>query len=524
MRTASKILVVSLLPLVLAMELAAQAPRGGRPGSGRPGVRTEMPAGPVGDFFQYQPDAKEGAKIPVGPPVVTHHLITLNGHPLSYTATVGMMPIHNATTGVVEGYMFYVYYAKDGVSNMSQRPVTYCFNGGPGSSTIWLHMGSVGPYKVKSDPDGTATPPYTYEVNPNTLLDQSDLVFIDAMGTGWSRPTDPKYGADFWGVQNDLASFGEFIRSFTDQYDRWASPRFLYGESYGTTRAAGLSGYLTDHDMPVQGVILQSTIIDTDATAGDLRYVNFLPTMAMTAWYHHKVSPDLQKLTADEMSQAAVQFAGHEYLQALYDGALMTPEQRAKVLTDLHRFIGLPEDYLDENDLRISLGQFSTELLRGQHEMTSRLDSRFVGYLENGGAQATPFDFSEANIENEYLAAFQQYMRKELNYTNPDVYYVLGGGIGHWSGSYDTYVNLDDAFARNPRMHLMVAMGYYDFATPYGAVEWTLAHLKVSPEVRAHNIMTGYYQSGHMVYIDTPEMDKMRADMRRFYDGAMASW
>ncbi len=505
------------LPLAAALALAAvplcaQA-RGGRGAT--------APTGPVGDFFQYNPTAKEAAEIPTGPPVVTQHQITLGGQTLAYTARVGMMPIHNATTGVVEGYLNYTYYSKDGVSDIATRPVTYCFNGGPGSGTIWLHMGAFGPKKIKLEPNGMSAPPYTYEDNPNTLLDQTDLVFIDAMGTGWSRPTKPEYGADFWGVDNDIAAFAEFIRSFTNEYDRWASPRFLAGESYGTTRAAGLSGYLTDHDMPVAGVFLLSTIINSESRAGDLAFVTVLPTQAMTAWYYHKVAPDLQKLSAADMSKAALDFAGHEYMQALYDGARMSAEQRVKVVNDLHRFIGLPADYISQNDLRISLGQFSTELLRSQHEMTSRLDSRFPGYLPNGGAESTPFDFSDANIENSFLTAYEQYMRHELNYKNPDIYYVLGGGIGRWSGSYDTVTNLEDAFARNPRMKLMVAMGYYDFATVYGAVEWTLAQMKISPQVREHNIMTGHYESGHMVYIDAAAMVKMRADMRRFYEGAM---
>lgn len=509
-----KSLLFPLLVLGLALPAAAQ-------GRGR-GAQT--PTGPVGDFFRYNPQAREGAAIPtVGPVAETHHQITLNGTVLNYTARVGMMPIRNATTGVIEGYLNYTYYSKDG-ADAATRAITYLFNGGPGSGTIWLHMGAFGPMKIKLEPNGMSSPPFTYEENPNTLLDQTDLCFIDAMGTGWSRPTDPKYGPDFWGVDNDIAAFGEFIRSFTNQYDRWASPRFLAGESYGTTRAAGLSGYLTDHDMPVAGVFLLSTIINTESRSGDLAYVNALPTQAMTAWYHHKVSPDLQKLTADEMSKAALQFAGHEYQQALYDGSRMTPEQRTRVVNDLHRFIGLPVDFLEQNDLRISLGQFSTELLRGQHLMTSRLDSRFDGWLENGGAQTTPFDFSDANIENSFLTAYEQYMRHDLHYVNNDIYYVLGGGIGRWSGSYDTVVNLEDAFARNPRMKLMVAMGYYDFATVYGAVEWTLAHLKVSPQVRANNIMTGHYESGHMVYIDAAAMSKMRGDMRRFYTGALAGW
>lgn len=478
------------------------------------------------DWFRYEPNVKVNRPVEIWgsgePPVVTHHSIQINGQTLNYTATVGFIPIKNATTHVVEGYLNYTYYAKDGVSNLQNRAITYLYNGGPGSGSIWLHLGSYAPIKIKLEPNGLSKPPYTVVPNPDTLLDQSDLCFINAMGTGWSRPTKPEYGADFWGVENDIAAFGEFIRSFNNEYDRWNSPLFLYGESYGTTRSAGLAGYLTDHDIPVTGVILQSTIISSASHAGPLRYVNALPTQAMTAWYHHKVSPNLQKLTADQMSKAAINFASHEYMQALYDGANMTPAQRTKVLNDLHDFIGLPVSFLDQNDLRIDLGQFSTELLRGQHEMTGRLDSRFAGYLPDGGAQRTPFDISDANIENSFLTAFENYMRHDLNWKDPDIYYVLGGGIGRWSGEYNTVTNLEDAFDRNSDLKLFVAMGYYDFATVYGAVEWMLSHMKVSPQARANDIMTGHYQSGHMIYIDTKASIKMRSDLRTFYQKALA--
>ena len=514
--------------LILGLATGASAQGQGRGGQARPpqagpgGGRGGAQAPAVGDFFRFDPSQTEGAPVMSGPPVVTHHQITVHGETLAYAAHAGFMPIKNATTGEVMGHLFYTYYAKDG-ANPAARPLTFCFNGGPGSGTIWLHMGAFGPKRVKLEPDGmTPAPPIAYEDNPDTLLDVSDLVFIDAMGTGWSRPTKPANGAYFWGVDNDIAAFGEFVRSFLNLYDRWSSLRFLAGESYGTTRAAGLAGYLTDQKIPVQGVFLLSTIIDSRSRAGDLSFVSLLPTEIMTAWHYKKVAPDLQKLPADELSRQALQFAGHEYQQALYDGARMTPEQKQKVLADLHRYTGLPEAFIDQNDMRVSLGRFSTELLRDQHKMTSRLDSRFAGYLPDGGAENTPFDFSNANIDNSFLTAFENYVRHDLNFKDDDIYYVLGGGIGPWSGSYDTVLRLEDAFARNPRMHLFVAMGYYDFATVYGAVEWTLAQMHVSPEVRAHNIMTAHYESGHMVYIDQAASAKMHGDLVKFYKATEA--
>ncbi len=291
------------------------------------------------------------------------------------------MPIHQATSGVTEGHLFYVYYSKNGVTDKSKRPVWFLFNGGPGAATVWLHMGAFGPKMVKLQPNGMAPPPpYTYVDNPNCLLDTGDLVFIDAMGTGFSRPDKPGFGPDFGGVENDLAAFGEFIRSFLNEYNLWGSPLFVGGESYGTTRAAGLAGYLTDHDIPINGVMLLSAIFDVNASAGEQRQLTTLPTEIMTAHYHKKLPPDLQKLTVEQMAKQAREFASGEYLEYLFDGARATESQRDKTLADMARYTGLSKTFIDGLDLRVPLGPFSTELLRDQHLMTSRLDSRFAGY------------------------------------------------------------------------------------------------------------------------------------------------
>ncbi len=477
------------------------------------------------DFFRYNYQEKVPPKTPppapVLPPapdmVVTHHQITLNGQPLRYTAYTGMMPIRNVTTGVTEGEMFYIYYAKDGVSDLSRRPVFFIFNGGPGSATIWLHIGGLGPVKVALEPNGQApAPPYHWETNPSTLLDRGDLVFIDCIGTGFSRPIRPEWGPKFWGVSNDNAAVAEFIRLFLVRYDRWASPKFVLGESYGTTRAADLSGYLTSQGIALNGVVLLSTIINTDSFAGDNRYVNFFPTMAMTAWYHHRLAADLEKLTAPEMAQKAQQFASTEYLEALYQGARLPAAQREKVIADMSRLCGLSPAFIAENDLRVSLPRFSTELLRGERQMTGRLDSRFTAYETDPGSNQTAFDASDANISNAFLPAFEDYLRNQLGYKTDRLYYVLGGGIGPWSGTFDTVPSLEEAFAKNANMHLFVGMGYYDFATVYYAVEWTLAQMKVSPEVRGHNITTDYFDTGHMIYIDAKASAQLHQDLAKF--------
>ena len=502
---------------ILAVLMGVTAIAASAQGRGR-GATT----GATNGFYRFNYGAEEMQPVTYPTqPIVTEHKITLHGQAIEYTANVGFMPIRHATTGATQGHLFYIYYAKKGVTDKSKRPVWFLFNGGPGAATIWLHMGAFGPKMVKMASNGMALPPpYTYVDNPNCLLDTGDLVFIDAMGTGYSRPDRPAYGADFGGVENDLAAFGEFVRSFLNQYNLWGSPIFVGGESYGTTRAAGLAGYLTDRDIPLNGVMLLSAVIDSNASAGEQRQLATLPTEIMTAHYHKKQPAELQKLSVEQMAKQAREFASGEYLEYLFDGARATQAQREKVLTEMARYTGLSKAFVGSLDLRVPLGPFSTELLRDTHMMTSRLDSRFAGYQIDGGANATSFDFSNANIENCFLTAFEAYVRNELNYKNDNIYYV-SGNAPPWSGEYNTVVNLETGFSKNPHMKLFVGMGYYDFACPFYPVEWTLAHLKVSDEVKKNNISTGYYEAGHMVYIDQPSAAKYHADLEKFVTSAM---
>jgi len=470
--------------------------------------------------FNYSLDEMQPIDYPEKP-ITTKHQITLQKETIQYTAHVGFIPIRNATSGVAEGHMFYVYYAKDGVTDKSRRPVWFLFNGGPGAATIWLHMGAFGPKVVKLSPNGLALPPpYSYVDNPYCLLDTGDLVFIDAMGTGFSRPARPGFGPDFGGVENDLAAFAEFIRCFLNEYDRWSSPLFVGGESYGTTRAAGLAGLLTDRGMPLNGVHLLSSVIDASANAGIQRQLGTLATEIMTAHYHKKLPPELQKLSVEQIADQARQFASGEYLEYMFDGARATTAQRDKVVTNMARLTGLSKAFVDTSDLMVPLGPFSTELLRDRHLMTSRLDSRFAGYQIDAGATATSFDFSNANITNCFLVCFEAYIRNDLNYRNPSIYYI-SGNAPPWSGEYNTVLNLENAFAKNPHMRLFVGFGYYDFATPFFPVEWTLAHMRVSDEVRKNNIHLGYYASGHMVYIDQVEAAKYHADLVKFVQASL---
>ena len=477
-----------------------------------------------------RPSTRDFLSLVEAAPVVTHHSIRLHGATLSYTATTGMLPIRNDTTGMTEGGMFFVAYTKDGAGDSNTRPLSFVFNGGPGSATVWLHMGAFGPKKVHLNPDGTnPPPPYAYEDNQATLLDQTDLVFLDPVGTGFSRAARPELGPKFWGLDEDIRAVGEFVRLYLTRYDRWGSPKFVAGESYGTTRAAHLSGYLADRGIALNGVVLISTVLNFGASAmdagNDIGFVNFLPSYAATAWYHKKLAPDLQKLSVQQVAAQAEQWAETEYASALMRGARLSDAQRHAIAQQLAHFTGTSTAFAEQNDLRITLGRFNQELLRDQHLSTGRLDSRFTSYETDQGAERGQFDPSEASIRNSFSPVMSEYARRELGYRDEDVYYILGGGIGRWrypqnNGYANVVPSLERAFAKNPEMKLYVAEGYYDMATPYYAVEYTLAHMSVDPRVRA-GIVTERFEAGHMVYIDAPSMARMREGLRRFIDSAL---
>ncbi|MBM3908382.1 MAG: peptidase S10 [Gemmatimonadetes bacterium] len=461
-------------------------------------------------------------------PAVTKH--TLKGvADFRYTATTGMMPIRNDQSGETEGNIFYVAYTKDG-ANPATRPVTFVFNGGPGSSTVWLHMGAFGPKMVKLNADGTnPPPPASYVDNEHTLLDQTDLVFLDPVGTGYSRATSVANGPKFWGLDEDMRSVAEFIRMYLSRNLRWPSPKFIAGESYGTTRAAHLSGYLTDTGISLNGVMLISAVLNFENSrphrGNDIAYVGFFPSFALTAYYHKKAAPELQRLPIGEFARQAEQFASGEYAAALMKGAALTAAEREAMVTKVARFTGMPEQVVSDGDLRLELGRFSTELLRTQRRMSGRLDSRFTAYMQDPLAGRTTFDPSDASIRETFTPVLNDYVRRELNYKNDNIYYILGGGIGRWryeEGAYPNVVpSIERAWAKNPDMHVYFAMGYYDMATPYWAVQYTIDHMILDPAVRQSRIHVSHFEAGHMMYIEAASMKKMRADLRAFIDAAV---
>ena len=461
---------------------------------------TEQPSAPSGSQpARPAPEPKKEAPEPP-PPVVTHHEIHIGGKTLRYTATAGMMPIHN-TDGELEANMFFIAYTLEGQNE--RRPLTFSFNGGPGSASVWLHLGAIGPKRVKMQTEGMMpAPPYQLVDNEYTWLDQTDLVFIDPVGTGYSRAIKNDLKKKFLGVREDIESVGEFIRLYLGKYERWSSPLFIVGESYGTTRAAGLSGYLVEHGIAFNGVMLISTVLNFETlefTPGnDLPYILFLPSFATTAWYHKKLSPDLQQ-DFQKLRNEVEQWAATGYAEALAKGDRLTPEERNAAIERLSRYTGLSKSYLDLANLRVDEPHFTKELLRDRKETVGRLDSRFTGTDRSLLSETPSFDPSMSAIRPPYTAMFNQYVRTELGYKSDLEYYILGGGFGfmdwNWgsarSGFPDTAQALRDAFERNPFMKLFVGSGFYDLATPYFATQYTLNHMGL--DAKEHqNISLGY--------------------------------
>ncbi|MBZ5566347.1 MAG: peptidase S10 [Acidobacteriia bacterium] len=478
--------------------------------------RDAEPKPPVADKEKEPPEEK---------PVVTHHQIAIAGKTLRYTATVGMMPIKNEQTNKVEAHMFYVAYTLD--NPPVGRPLTFAFNGGPGSSSVWLHMGAIGPKRVKMLPEGgMPAPPFQVEDNQYTWLDATDLVFIDPVGTGYSRALTPELGKKFWSLQGDIASVGEFIRMYLTRSQRWTSPLFLAGESYGTTRAAGLSGYLIDRGIPLNGITLISSVLHFEtlsfARGNDLPYIAYLPTYAMTAQYHKKLPPDEQAMDGAKLLAEVMQWANTGYTEALQKGDRLTADERRATTERLARYTGLSPVIIDEHDLRIDQQTFSRELLRDRKLQVGRLDTRFLGPASPGGVGGDlyGYDPSEAAIRPPFTTVLNEYIRSDLGYKTDLIYYILGGGIGaQWDmgtgargGFPETADALRRAFVKNPYMRVLVAEGWYDNATPINGIEYTLAHMGLDAAMR-NNISTAQYPAGHMVYIQVTSLAKMKKDV-----------
>ncbi|GAC1397593.1 MAG: peptidase S10 [Pyrinomonadaceae bacterium] len=462
--------------------------------------------------------------------VVTQHEIRIGGRLLRYKTTAGMMPIRNAVTHETEARIFYMAYTLDNPpGDAASRPLMFSFNGGPGSASVWLHLGALGPKRVRMLDDGAMpAPPYNLVDNEYTWLDQTDMVFIDPVGTGYSRAVKPELNNKFFGLQGDIASVGEFIRLYLSRSERWASPLFLVGESYGTTRASALSGYLVERGIAFNGIILVSTIMNFGTArfdkGNDLPFILFLPTYTATAFYHKKLPADLQVDLRKTLAEVE-RWALNDYANALSKGDSLTPAERQDVIDKLARYTGLDKHFIDNSDLRIEISRFDKELLRDQKRTVGRLDSRFKGIDALAVKENPEFDPSLTAIRPPYTAMFNNYVRGELGFKSDLEYYILGGGVGRWDfGSDNSYADTSDllrsALAKNPYMKIFIANGFYDLATPYFATQYTVNHMGLDPSLRNH-VQFGYYEAGHMMYIDLKSIAQLKRDIGAFMQKAV---
>ena len=476
---------------------------------------------------------KDELPIPPERSVVSKHSVRIDGRAIAYKATAGTLLIKD-DKGKPTVSMFYVAYTVDD-GKAGKRPVTFMYNGGPGSSTMWLHMGSFGPVRVANRGDQPIPPP-PYDTVPNeySLLDKTDLVFIDAPGTGWSQLVGAAKGKDYYGVDQDAAAFAKFITRYVGDNHRWNSPKFLFGESYGTTRSAVLAKVLQEQGMELNGIVLMSSILDFNvwaSTGVDHAYIVNLPSEAAIAWYHDKV-PNKPADIASFLAKVR-QFASTDYTLALARGDAITPAEADRIANQLSQYIGLSPSYIKDANLRIGPSRFRKELLRDQRRTVGRLDGRFEGIDPDAAGETPDGDAASDAATGAYLAAFNQYADTQLKFDEdraylPNNYGVINRGWdwkrkdshGFLSSPY-VGTDLAETMRHNPHLKVFSANGYYDLATPFYATEFDLGHLGLDPAI-SKNIEYGFYPSGHIIYFDVDSLKQVKADLARFYDEAAA--
>jgi carboxypeptidase C (cathepsin A) len=482
------------------------------------------------------PAAKEDQGIPIPPETssVTKHDWTAGGQTIHYTATAGNLLIRD-DKDKANGSIFYVAYTQDGV-DAKNRPVTFFYNGGPGSATIWLHMGSLGPVRVVTQsPEATGPAPFEWIQNPESLIDKSDLVFIDAPLTGFSRAVGKGTAKDFAGTDQDIEAFVKFITRYITVNQRWNSPKFLFGESYGTTRSAGLVAALQNAGIEFNGVTLLSSILNynREAPGLDNDSVGYLPSFAAIAYYHKKVKTTV---SLAEWVQQARLFARGPYAEALQQGDKLSSAEFDAIAAKVAAITGLSVDYVKESKLKIPATRFRKELLRGDARTLGRYDARFEGWDPDSAGENPGYDPSDTGISGAFVGAFHDYIQKELKYMSQEPYYLSGpglnqvwdfkhrpsgvraggGGRGGEQNMPDVAIDLSDAIRKNPHLHVFSANGYFDLATPFFSTEYDLSHMDL-PANLVGNVEFGYYPAGHMVYLNVEALKELKADMVKFY-------
>lgn len=462
--------------------------------------------------------------------VQTKHSVKIGGQEVKYTATAGTMVL-KLEDGTPKASIFYVAYTKDDTTDAAKRPITFAFNGGPGAGSLWLHIGALGPRRVEmGDVGNLLPPPYKFVDNEASILDVTDIVFIDPVTTGYSRTVPGEADKQFHGVQEDVQSVGDFIRLWATRNRRWGSPKFLAGESYGTTRAAGLSGYLQQrYGMYLNGIILISAILNFQTaefdTGNDLPYILYLPTYTAIAWYHKKLPGDLQGDLQRAIGESKA-FATGEYADALMRGDTLPAARRTEIAQKLARLTGISADYIDRADLRIEIQRFDKELMKNARRTVGRLDGRFTGIDADAAGEQPDYDPSLAAIVGPYTAMLNEYVRGELKFESDLPYEFLTGRVRPWNyAPYENrYVNVAEtlrrAMTQNPFLRVFVGKGYYDLATPFFAADYTVDHLGLDPALRSH-IGGGYYEAGHMMYVHHDSLLKLKQDLAQFIQASL---
>ncbi len=463
--------------------------------------------------------------------VPSRHTATIGGRSIAYTATAGTVTVRD-DDGKPTASMFYVAYT----TGDPGRPVTFLYNGGPGSSTLWLHMGSLAPLRVRTDsPSATAGPPFQLQNNPDSLLDTSDLVFVDAIGAGFSRPLGDTKLQALWGTDADIDAFARGIERWLTINDRWNAPKFIFGESYGTLRSGGLAYRLAQDGVQLNGVVLLSSIMNYGRRAPglDQDLINYLPSYAATAAYHHRIAAPAD---LPAFLQAARTFARGPLATALAQGQDLPQPERTAIAQQMAAFTGLSAKFILDADLRVDLARFRKELLRDQRRTIGRYDSRFTGIDVDAAGESPESDPSDTGITGAFVGSFHHYLAHDLGFASAMTYRPTyysptlkwdfshrapgsrGGGASQTAAN--TAVDLSAAMRENPHLMVYSLNGLYDMATPFFGTEYDLQHLQIDPTLRP-NLRFAYYPSGHMVYLNTEALHSMKADLARFYVAAV---